>query len=123
MRFSLLVQLLEAGQKAGLESDFGRAVVIRMTRLPVRQDHHARFERAYLNRKAHPYADRVLKARIGKAHVAAPRELHAAASGIRFLQPCLGSTASPHVARGEIEHTGAITCFRHSDEAASAGLL
>ncbi len=123
MRLGLFVQLLQAGQKTGLEADLGRAVMIGMPRFPIRQDHDARPQVANLNSQAHAHADGIFQTRIGKTQIAAPGQTHRAGGGVRFLQTNLGRSAAAHVAGRKIQHAGAIALLGHADQRAAAGLL
>ena len=53
VRLGVFVQLLQPGQEAGFVAHFAGAVVVRVARLPVRQDHHARLQLADLHRQRH----------------------------------------------------------------------
>jgi len=57
-----------------LPAHLGGAVVIRMPSLPIRQDHDARPELAYLHRQGHAGGNGVLEARIGEASAYVPLE-------------------------------------------------
>src|SRR5438132_7552816 len=113
MRFTVWIDLLQSRQEAGFVADFRGPVVVGMTPFPIRQDDSAGSQFPYPLRQRHASGHGVFEARVGKMQVLAMRDFEQCRRNVGFGNTVFGRSPRPHIARGQVDDSGAVACFRH----------
>ena len=115
--------LAKSGDEGRLVSEYAGSVMVRMPRLPVRQNEHPRPQFANHRGDLLPIFESVFDAAVGNVERFAPPDAQNLSRIFGFTRPVLHGAAGSHLAARKIEDGGGAAHLRHLQQRTAAGLL